>query len=596
MIHEKQIDRLALEGCEIIGFRPGEPAKYDLAGFDRILRREVMPGSFSVRNASDSVAPSPTGSVPAQFDENPYVVRIAGFRRGDLFGPDEIGRCITDHGIPWNDGLGNGMLESLLIDRKFGLRPTLEAPWMGLNLPWTEDEWIEFQRTYTGRVAQMWDRLEELRPVFGGPLAGPGESLCVVSCNQTPLSLFAAAYDRQPQAVEAELFSQIGCRQPPVIPGTHQERAALTQFWAYLRTKHAKVLRFQVQAIREVLGQDTIIAGNFHELPPTDLEAIGRILDYPSVAVRPTLLTDEVTLRYYVAFWVQLLRDISGRAPMVSVRVNLLAAGCRFIPSGPLIRSWYDQAIRHGAGGFYFWTRDYPSSLEHEPYDGPICGNPDPSALPQERWETSLQCCGQAATHRRFLPPPSEVGILMPNRSALLHRSQWGRIYAAFAACAEASIHSRFIADGQIEGEGMPPEVKLLLAPVLEFVSPELSAALTDFTASGGTLVVTEPGVRDRAGQNPTTLTGVHKIDSANFDILSQDGTGSPKALVGLAEWISEFVRSHGIEPHAWVFDISCDSLPAAASAVGTGDSSIAFDTWMYEHSSAWILPHLPPG
>ena len=46
ILTEREIDWLALEGCDIIGFRPGAVVDYDLAGYDRVPRREVAPGSY----------------------------------------------------------------------------------------------------------------------------------------------------------------------------------------------------------------------------------------------------------------------------------------------------------------------------------------------------------------------------------------------------------------------------------------------------------------------------------------------------------------------------------------------------------------------
>ena len=105
-------------------------------------------------------------------------MRISGFRRENSFGPDEIGALVARHGIAWNDGLGNGMLESLYIDRKHGFSHTLEAPYIGFPLPFLDAEARGFAKMYAGRVSRMMQRLKELERVYGRPLAGQANGMC----------------------------------------------------------------------------------------------------------------------------------------------------------------------------------------------------------------------------------------------------------------------------------------------------------------------------------------------------------------------------------------------------------------------------------
>jgi hypothetical protein len=588
VLTEREIDWLALEGCDIIGFRPGSVVDYDLAGYDRVPRREVAPGSFVTQGAPEPTErPTPT---PAKFEDRPYLIRVAGFRRQDLFGPDQAGKTFASLNIAWNDGLGNGLIESLLIDRKYGLAHSLEAPALGFKLPFFEMEWPAFRDSYPKYVTHMATRFEEMEPIYGGPLARRERGLCVLWCRDAPLPLFANAYARNAKTVGEELIQAIGRDAPPINPVTSQDRATLAKFWTFLRTKHVRILEFQAEIVRAILGAGTKIVGNAHELPPVDLEGFGRVYDYPGLAVRPLLVADEVLLRHYVAYFTQLFRDLSGKAPMVSVRVNLSAAGCRFIPSESLIRVWYDQAVRHGAGGFYLWVRDYPSDVARDPYNGPIPGNPDPTTLPETRWEIPLGILGRLATHRQFCVPSAQVAILVPVDAALLHRSEWRRIYTAFSACAEARIHTRFISDHHIIRAGVPPEIRLILAPTLEFVSPKLRATIERFTQAGGALLVTDRNCWDSNGVPAPPITGAQDVSAELFDVFPLGELASQEALTRSAEWIREKFEQYQIDDLSWVFDVSCGNLPLRrGSELRAADPGVKFEHWLYEHGSDWI-------
>ena len=591
ILTEREIDWLALEGCDIIGFRPGVVVDYDLAGYDRVPRREVAPGSFVTQGAPEQPAERPAPAL-AQFEDRPYLIRVAGFRRQNLFGPDQIGTIFADLGIAWNDGLGNGLLESLLIDRKYGLAHSLVAPGLGFKLPFLEVEWLAFRESYPKYVTHMATRFEEMEPIYRGPLARRERGLCVLWCRDAPLPLFADAYARNAKATAEELIQAIGRDAPPINPVTGQDRATLARFWAFLRAKHVRILEYQAEIVRATLGTGAKIVGNAHELPPVDLEGFGRAYDYPGLAVRPLLVADEVLLRHYVAYFTQLFRDLSGRPPMVSVRVNLSAAGCRFIPSESLIRLWYDQAVRHGAGGFYLWVRDYPSDVARDPYNGPMPGNPDPTTLPETRWETPLAVLGKLATHRRFCVPSAQVAILVPGDAALLHRSEWRRIYAAFSACAEARIHTRFIADRQVTRSGVPTEVRLILAPILEFVSPRLRSTLERFSQAGGALLVTDRNCWDSNGDPAPPIAGALDVGAELFDVFPLGEPASQETLIRSAEWMREEFERHQIDDLSWVFDVSCGNLPPGrGSELRVPDPAVKFEHWLYEHGSDWIPP-----
>jgi hypothetical protein len=309
--------------------------------------------------------------------------------------------------------------------------------------------------------------------------------------------------------------------------------------------------------------------------------------------VRPLLLDDDLMIRYYTAYWVQLVFNLSGKPPIISLRNTLSAAGSRFVPDAELNRQWYDQAVRHGAGAFYLWTRDYPMDL-NDPYDGPILANPVAETLPQERWQANLSALGQLSARKRFIPPEAQVGILVPLHSAWLNRQAWRRIYATFSAAAEAKVQTRFFSDTQLEKNGLPQQIKLLLIPELEFVSAELRARLESFVQQGGMLRSVENPLFDQQAQPAPALAGVSSIDSQLVELFPLDRPASFEALQHFAKEIHRWASKAQADPLSWVFDVTCENLPPAEQSwLREAEPSIEFRAWMYEHGSDWIYPYI---
>ena len=252
------------------------------------------------------------------------------------------------------------------------------------------------------------------------------------------------------------------------------------------------------------------------------------------------------------------------------------------------------MAVRHGAGAFYFWTRDYPYSDAPGIYDGPIPGNTDSSVIAQERWRAVLDALGHLCTHQRFLPPAAEAAILVPNESALLHREEWRRLYAAFSACCEAGLHTRFISDRTIAGRGVPTGIKMIVAPALEFLSPALRGGLERFTAAGGSLLLAQPEVWDEKGDPTQPLVGSMVLESDLFEVFPIGQQGDAHRLQLLAQALRGQAERAQVDPQSWVFDVRVDNLPRSdVSLLRQPDAELRFDPWLYEHGSPWIVPYI---
>jgi hypothetical protein len=230
----------------------------------------------------------------------------------------------------------------------------------------------------------------------------------------------------------------------------------------------------------------------------------------------------------------------------------------------------------------------------NDPYDGPILANPVAETLPQERWQANLSALGQLSARKRFIPPEAQVGILVPLHSAWLNRQAWRRIYATFSAAAEAKVQTRFFSDTQLEKNGLPQQIKLLLIPELEFVSAELRARLESFVQQGGMLRSVENPLFDQQAQPAPALAGVSSIDSQLVELFPLDRPAYFEALQHFAQEIRLWASKAQADPLSWVFDVTCENLPPAEQSwLREAEPSIEFRAWMYEHGSDWIYPYI---
>lgn len=589
---EYDFDQLCLNICEFTGFKSGSIVPYDTVGYERVQRIQQEIGTLKSKDW-----PLDEGvEVPKQalFTSDSYLTRIMGFQRRSLFSPDGIGSLIKERSIVWNDGLGNGLYESLRIDRKYGLKHVFEAPMFGFDLPYLPSEWPRFKEIYNKKVKEFQNDLKELELIYGGPLAYSGDRLIILGCPNYPLSLFAEACQRNPRELESDLLNEIGCSEIPFQPKNTNERATLVKFLALTRERQAKILEYQAKILRKILGPDLKIVSNPHELPWIDYENYGQIYDSPSVGIRPLLIDDDVMLRHYVPYFVQLFHDLTGKSPVVSIRVNLSAATARFVPKKNLIKHWFNQSVQHGASSFYFWTRDFPSSDNPNSYDGPIPGNPDPSALGIERWHSMIDCMGILSKKKRFVPPKAEVGILIPEESALLTREEWRRIYATFSGFSEAKIQTMFISDRKIGSIGVPRNIRLLIIPVLEFVSSTLKSKLDEYAANSGKILIGNHRLFDQSGKLQTSIFGSTQFNPSIMDVFPVNKKSFLRNLIIFSKYLSSETKKAGVNTHSWIFDLTCDMLPDSDELVlRAAQPSLNFSPWQYEQSSSWIMPYL---
>ena len=79
---------------------------------------------------------------------------------------------IKEAGIRYADNLGNGLFESLLLCRKYGISPTLEAPALGFKLPFLHGELPEFEKMYRKIVRRMKSNIAMIESILKYELIG----------------------------------------------------------------------------------------------------------------------------------------------------------------------------------------------------------------------------------------------------------------------------------------------------------------------------------------------------------------------------------------------------------------------------------------
>jgi len=590
-----QIDALALAACETVVAEPGKPCPYDVEAYQRIERRAVPTGEYPAYDPPPPIHnPLPSPLPPECIGDQPYHLRISGFRREGIFGPDEAAEVLVSAGVSFADSLGQGLFEHLVLCRKYGVVPVFEAPAAGFPFPFLESELPHFERIYRREISEFADWIRCAEMVYGHPILARAGQPWVLWGLHSPLALFMLSAARKPDQTAAELQSHSGIWRLEPSPTTPAARASQLRAWSFVRRRHMEVRTIMAKVLREVVSPDAVLIDNAHTLPAVDYELLGEIYDHPGVAARSGYLEDEWIRDANVAFAVRLFGDLTGKSPIASVRINLTAAGTRFIPGPQAVRNWCDAALRHGTAGYYFWPVDYPSSDGQ--YFGAMAGNTDPSARGRERWDAMLDLFGEIRRARCFQPPAARIGILVPYDQ--LELDGWRRVYNAFVALENQRILSRFVSGrAAAAGDEIVSSLDVICVPACPFACDRLVAALERFVHGGGTLILSCPEalMYDAAGNRRTEFAG---REPGVIQRESETSHGFGKGTIFCVSDIVPVVNRLDVETYPWVYELRtsnvqeltgfADPPPTPAPA-----PELKLKHYMYEHSSSAILPYL---
>ena len=613
----EELDAIALAGCESLVADPGQVYAYDLEAHTRIYRQPVEEGQYACFNQTDPFVEPRDIAVPdGCAADHGYLLRIGGFRRDTIFSPSEAARVLAGAGVNYADSLGNGLFEHLVLCRRSGIVPTFEAPSMGIALPFLESELPVFECLYRHHVTEFRDWIGRAEAVYGHALLDREGQPWVLYLRVTPLMLFQLSINRKPRETAQELKARTGVDRLSAAARTPWERAGQARAWAFIRRRHMEVMGIMARVFREMVAPTGVLIGNAHVLPIIDYELMGEVFDHPGVAARAGYIEEPSLREPYMGYGVRLFADLSCRLPIMSVRINTLAAGTRFIPGRDTIRRWFDQAVRHGVRGFYFWTTDYPS--REGQYFGSLPGNTDPSTRGRERWDAMLDCFRDIAPARCFVPPAGEIGILVPYE--VLDTSGWRRVLGTFVELEAARIWSKLVSARDVERDRTClAALRVLAVPALPFASNGLADGLEWYIKQGGVLIVGDRQFarfdidghprRPPAGLCESQLGGDGEVDlpigSGRVLAWADPGTGlaieSGDVAASLAEAARRWSAVAGalrLDRRDWVYQVKAANLHELTGDAPPDDRpapepDVEPKHYLYEHSSPLIVPFI---
>lgn len=509
------------------------PRGYDVSGYDRIpFIREMTP--FGTYPAWNHPLPEKVRAFTRQEQyslDRPYFSRHGFVYHEELYSPDEWGQLLRDNNVLYLDYMGGDRItEALITCKKYGLNYYIYAPdyynhpaatnnyssprkrktrdpMNPISLPFFNDEfalyeeayrkelahWRNFYRQYAAMFEEyggLWDEnwMDDADRNYVLFVGGDG-----ISIDQA-IEAITEDWDR----ANAEFKAEYGFDLPMYTEcDTPVKKAQRIAFWHWVRAKSARVAESRVRIFKEAFAGKGKVSTNVHFCTQFDFERYGEIFDPPGVAIRATIGKSPLVWKYYNGYGTKLVYDLSDKLPVISVRCNLVTVDPKIIPTPESIRYWYSEIVQSGCRGFYHFTNDRGHGFMY--------GNPDRSTLPKLRWETNLEMSRVLGETRVFVPPESEVGVLV----SLDHTSiaDWKRIMSAYIELKEAGIWFKFISDQELwEKSESLDQYKIVFIPVMTFEHRSVLDQIREYVRNGGTVVACDPGVYsyDEHGQNVT--------------------------------------------------------------------------------------------
>jgi len=99
-----------------------------------------------------------------------------------------------------------------------------------------------------------------------------------------------------------------------------------------------------------------------------------------------------------------------------------------------------------------------------------------------------------------YLPPPSEVGMLVSLDTAALEPGAWVALFRAYAALRSSGAWPDFVSDEHLLGGSVAlARFRVLVVPAARWAPRPLVRGISDWVESGGTLIVADPHAFSRA-------------------------------------------------------------------------------------------------
>jgi hypothetical protein len=194
--------------------------------------------------------------------------------------------------------------------------------------------------------------------------------------------------------------------------------------------------------------------------------AAGDAANHPAPVLAPRVTDDAWTNAYGVGFMLRLTADLGNRIPLPTFDFAALPP-----KDIPWARVWLDEAVRNGVQG-----------LTVLPPAGDA-GRAQVEAL-----------ASVLATPNVYLPPPSEIAILVSTDTIAREPGAWVALFRAYAALRAAELWPNFVSDGQIRSGAVSlARFNEIVVPAGRWVDGATKNALTSRAKLGGLVVVTDP-------------------------------------------------------------------------------------------------------
>ncbi|NMC83042.1 MAG: hypothetical protein GYA63_09340 [Armatimonadetes bacterium] len=226
-------------------------------------------------------------------------------------------------------------------------------------------------------------------------------------------------------------------------------------------------------------------------------------VNHPGIILNPRVTTDTRVTALSAEFLVRLTSDLTQRIPFVSLDLSNLTKA----QSG-WAAEWINGIARQGVIGLHVI--------------------PAEEAAVRAETETALKPLRTAGV---YLPPVSQVGILVSLDTCDMEPGAWLALFDAFSALRENGCLPGFVSDAQILNRSTQlARYRVLVVPAARWIDRGVVDAVEDWVRRGGTLIVCDDHAfsRDRDGTDTTrrsrSLFGWASVSLPPEDALNEAG------------------------------------------------------------------------
>jgi hypothetical protein len=192
----------------------------------------------------------------------------------------------------------------------------------------------------------------------------------------------------------------------------------------------------------------------------------GDAANHPAPVLAPRVTGDAWVNAYGVGFLLRLTADLGSRIPWPTFDLSNLPA-----TDVPWATAWLDEAVRNGVAGLTIL--------------------PPADAAARDALQSAVK---PLAGPNVYLPPPSEIGILVSRDTVAREPGAWVSVFRTYAALRAAGLWPNFVADDDLRsGAASLARFDVLVVPAARWTDAALPAAFVARATLGGIIVVTDP-------------------------------------------------------------------------------------------------------